>query len=176
MIKDFLLDITKAKDSGAYLSALALALTIPDICGKVEGNGNNDREKYINWFNEWIYKFFELPKSDNPMFDEHDDLVIFDGLVCYALRCAFLHCGSVKLKENTRLNIKLDRVELCIVEGEWQFGDSHGCYLSDGEVIETHRRFNVINLLDAFIQGTQEYLKACGDNSRKYAAVNIIKF
>ena len=36
MIRNFLNDIKIAKDNKAYLSALALALTIPDICGKIE--------------------------------------------------------------------------------------------------------------------------------------------
>ena len=51
-----------------------------------------------------------------------------------------------------------------------------GCYLSYGEVKETHRRFNVINLLDAFVMGTEDYIKECGDASKQYGDLKIIKF
>lgn len=51
MIKDILEDIKLAVDNKAYFSALALTLTIPDICGKIEYKNLNDKEKYIKWFN-----------------------------------------------------------------------------------------------------------------------------
>ena len=176
MIRDYLTDIIKAKENGAYFSALALALTIPDVCGKIEGIGENSREKYIKWFDKWIYKYFEIPQSENPELSKYDDLLIFDGRVCYALRCAFLHSGNANLKENPSLGVKLDRFELCVCESEWQGGEGMGCYLSYGEVKETHRRFNVINLLDAFVMGTEDYIKECGDASKQYGDLKIIKF
>ena len=61
MIRNFLNDIKIAKDNKAYLSALAL--TIPDICGKIEYKYKDDRRKYIKWFNTWVYKYVEIPKS-----------------------------------------------------------------------------------------------------------------
>lgn len=47
MIRNFLSDIKIAEDNKAYLPALAPALTIPDICGKIEYKYKDDRRKYI---------------------------------------------------------------------------------------------------------------------------------
>lgn len=47
MIKDILEDIKLASKNKAYFSALALTLTIPDICGKIEYKNLNDKEKNI---------------------------------------------------------------------------------------------------------------------------------
>lgn len=63
MIKRVLEDIKIAYNNKAYFSALALTLTIPDICGKIQyKNDTNlkDREKYIKWFDEWIKEYFEI--------------------------------------------------------------------------------------------------------------------
>ena len=113
MIKDFLEDIENAKEKGAYYSALALALTMPDFCGKIQYNVGNDKDKYIRWFNEWIYKYVEIPESKNEDFVEFDKLAQFDGKTCYALRCAYLHCGTVNLKADATMKVSLDRFELC---------------------------------------------------------------
>ena len=78
MIKDIIEDIKLDVDNKAYFSALALTLTIPDICGKIEYKNLNDKEKYIKWFNEWIYKYVEIPKSNDTWFEEYDKLAIFD--------------------------------------------------------------------------------------------------
>lgn len=94
MIKRVLKDIKIAYNNKAYFSALALTLTIPDICGKIQYKNNSnlkDREKYIKWFDEWIKEYFEIPKPKNEMFEDFDVLAKSDGEVCCALRCAYLH-------------------------------------------------------------------------------------
>ena len=48
---DSIQEIRKALDKDCYLAALALSLTLPDICSQVENavmDGN--RTLYINWF------------------------------------------------------------------------------------------------------------------------------
>ena len=176
MIVNFLNDIKKAKKNKAYFSALALALTIPDICGKIEYQGLKDNEKYIKWFDNWVYKYFEIPKSPNKDFSKFDELAKFDGNVCYALRCVFLHAGNDKVKnyKGKGVDIKIDRFELCVSDEGLQLGDAHGGTMSNGDILEVHRRFNVINLLDGFIMGIEDYLKQCGDNSESYGTIKII--
>ena len=53
MIRDFVEDIKRARDNKAYLSALALALALPDICGQREyykAKNKDNRDKYAEWF------------------------------------------------------------------------------------------------------------------------------
>ena len=178
MIKGFVDDIKRAINNKSYLSALALALILPDICGKREyyRTSNMDtRDMYVEWFDKWIYKQLEIPKSKNENFEHYDELVKFDGNVCYALRCAFLHSGNNLDKYYDKNGIKIDRFELCVSDSEWQFGDGHGCRISGEEIVETHRRFNVVNLLDGFISGTEDYINQKGDNSELFGNIKIEK-
>ncbi len=175
MLRDILDDLEKAVKGKAYFSALALALTLPDICGKIEYHNLDDRGKYIKWFDEWIYQYLKIPTSKVDAFEKYDELAKFDGEVCYALRCAYLHAGNFELNGNGKKNIKIDRFELCVCEGEWQLGEAHGCSMSNGTVTEVHRRFNVENLINCFIFGTNDYIQKCSDKSDKYGNVNISK-
>lgn len=63
---------------------------------------------------------------------------------------------------------------MCVSDGKWQFGDAHVFSMCDGKIEEVHRRFNVINLIEAFIDGMEEYIKAYGDTSNEYATMGII--
>lgn len=98
-------DIKKAMDAKAYLCALALALTLPDICGKVAypemNRSNKSRERYVKWYDEYI------TKHDYP--DDYDDNAKFDGLKCWKLRCAFLHAGNTEgISDTTRFNLSIN--------------------------------------------------------------------
>ncbi|MFD1259469.1 hypothetical protein [Entomomonas asaccharolytica] len=99
-------DIEKALKAKAYLSALALALTLPDICGKVAYPKLKVGERYIKWFDEHV-------TDDSP--NEIANYPILDGKKCYKLRCAFLHEGSINGIPD------VDKFELCI-NGYSSFG------------------------------------------------------
>lgn len=98
-------DIKLALANKSYLSALALALTLPDICGKIEfpdfthKNGKrNIGKQYVTWFDDWVNQYFADPtgwtdgytKAKNPY---------FTGKMCYSLRCSFLHSGNIRIKD-----------------------------------------------------------------------------
>lgn len=89
------------KDS-RWQSALALALTLPDICGGIafpdivkryrDGRIILDRQnqptrdvgnQYIHWFDEYASNFFKLSPSDS--------LPYICGERCWQLRCEYLH-------------------------------------------------------------------------------------
>ena len=85
-----------------WQSTLALALTLPDICGGIafpelvkryrDGKVVPDRQKnptrdvgsqYIRWFDEYAAPFFRIsPEDDNPY---------ICGERCWQLRCEYLH-------------------------------------------------------------------------------------
>ena len=50
MINKLVEDINKALDNEAYFSALSLALTLPDICGKAEFPETKSGRRYIDWY------------------------------------------------------------------------------------------------------------------------------
>lgn len=85
-----------------WQSALALSLTLPDICGGIafpeivkhyrDGRVMLDRQKkptrdvggqYIRWFDSFAAPFFKL--------DESDEKAYICGERCWQLRCEYLH-------------------------------------------------------------------------------------
>lgn len=101
---DKIKDIKLALKNKSYLSALALSLTLPDICGEIEypdfkyDNGKrNIGKQYATWFDDWVNHYYaddtgwivDDAKAKNPL---------FTGKMCYSLRCSFLHAGNADIK------------------------------------------------------------------------------
>ena len=87
---------------------------------------------------------------------------------------SFLHHGNIFDKYNEK-EIRIDRFELCVSDSEWQFGDGHDCLISGGKIVKTNRRFNVINLLNCFIFGTEDYINHKGEISELTGTIKIEK-
>lgn len=91
-------NIQSCLKNDCHFGALALALTLPDICGETEyPTINSSSQRYILWYNEYIGKY-ELDRSrslgDNPL-----ELPYLSGELVYQLRCSFLHSGNIDFKE-----------------------------------------------------------------------------
>ena len=80
-----------------------------------------------------------------------------------------------KLDYYNQNGIRIDRFELCVSDTEWQLGECYGCQISNGQIVETHRRFNVSNILDSFILGTEDYISQKGDSSKLFGNIKIEK-
>jgi hypothetical protein len=92
-------DIQKALNNQCYLSALALALTLPDICGMIaypnltyDNGKRNGGKQYSKWFDKWVNQYYADPKGWT---DDYSQAInpYFTGKMCYQLRCKFLHEG-----------------------------------------------------------------------------------
>lgn len=80
---NFINAIDTALKNKNWYGALFIALTLPDICGKIEFPHLSSKERYINWFNK---------DMDNKY--KSQSVVFLSGEDCYALRCALLHEGT----------------------------------------------------------------------------------
>lgn len=93
-MKTALEEIRRAVELECYLPALALALTIPDVCGKITYPEDPIvRDRYKNWFDEWVkprYIVSAIHTSDGKL-QTHCDGRYFNGYLCYKLRCSLLH-------------------------------------------------------------------------------------
>ena len=91
-------EITSSLESENYLSALALTLILPDICGKIAypklKTSNQVGERYARWYNEYIYPY-ELSQNKDQSYNEW----IPDGDTIYKLRCNLFHDGSVLIDD-----------------------------------------------------------------------------
>lgn len=85
-------EVRKALESKIYIPALALALTIPDAYGQILYPGDSVKKRYQQWFD----RFCTL--SSYGGVGEYSDILYFDGLTCYKLRCELLHSGDVAIK------------------------------------------------------------------------------
>jgi len=85
-------EIMSSLDNKNYLSALALTLTLPDICAKIAyPKMKCVGERYTQWYNDYIYKYEST--------DELGNLGKVDGRAVYELRCKLLHDGSSDIGE-----------------------------------------------------------------------------
>jgi hypothetical protein len=74
-----------------WYSALSMALTFPDICGKLEDPTKHSTPRYIGWFATYI-----APKYSVTLYGGRVEQFL-SGEDCYALRCAFLHQGTMEI-------------------------------------------------------------------------------
>lgn len=101
----YLTDMLRSLCAGAQHSALALALTLPDICGSIEyPNEGKVGVRYRNWCDTW------------------GRMLAVSGADCYALRCAYLHSGSEEFSGPSAVAALFERIQFTIgqVEGVWK--------------------------------------------------------
>ena len=90
-MKKILKEIEKALKEEMYYSALALTLTLPDICGRAEYGKKSNRERYEKWMENYVIQDFENP-------DELSQFKSFTPKNCWELRNSILHSGNKKTK------------------------------------------------------------------------------
>ena len=108
MINKIVDDINIALQNGAYLSALSLALTLPDVCGKAEyPTERSTKRRYIDWYNTHIGQYETDGQTDCPY---------LSGEVVYSLRNSFLHQATPNINKDNITNEqnKIDHFVLVI--------------------------------------------------------------
>ena len=116
-------EIEKNIKSKAFLSALIMSLTIPDMLGKLAyPELDKVTDRYIKWFDENVRDLFGLLYSDD--FYKEMDSPRMCGEVCYRLRCKLLHEGVNDLEDKTGINeFVLSVSDEDFVRGNYAGGD-----------------------------------------------------
>lgn len=95
-------EVNKCLESQNYLSALIVALTIPDICGKILFPEDKPSQRYKQWFDKYIGNHEQSPlEKDLP---ESEQSPYMTGETLYQLRCAMLHEGSDDIADKIEVN------------------------------------------------------------------------
>lgn len=135
---DIIIDINKAKDAGAILSAMALALTIPDMCVGDKSNRND----YIAWYNKYVNK---------------GNAYFITGEECYALRCSFLHQGNADIDNQAVMKDKKPHgIKIHI---KHQLGNSFSMIYRNSEDAKDYIDIDAMRIIDSIETGYYAFLK-----------------
>lgn len=146
-------DIEFCLNKEHYLAALALALTLPDICGKAEfPKDKTVASRYIKWFNKFM-TMYAKPTSRYAA-----DMPYLVGEMVFNLRNEFLHLGNpninrAKIKEEI---CKVDKFKLLL--GKSFTGDtSMVSYGKDMLVVDREYVVNVYLLCTRLASVAKDY-------------------
>ena len=154
-------EIEKSIENECYIAALALALTIPDICGKAEfPHEKSTSARYIRWYNEYVGKY---EKPANP---EGQDMPYESGEIVYNLRNSLLHQGnpSIEPKKVKEESCKVDRFKLSI-STPFDGGYSMVAYGLGCEITERVLEINIVNLCHKLCATAKGYYN---ENNEKF--------
>ena len=144
-------------DNGLYEAALALALTLPDICGQVEYPA---LKKVGERYTKWIDNFVDSKGLYDPFFDAVGGFEHLESQDIYKLRCAFLHSGDQDISSDTIDCFNLVRPGgLGAVEGKASFGYKYRIEnQTDGSVKNT-AKIDIKYLTEMICDAAEEYYK-----------------
>jgi hypothetical protein len=88
-MQDFIDAVRKSVAAEHWHAALALALTLPDICGALDDPTAGSQARYRHWWLVWAQPLFTAQVGA-----ERVPHVFLGSGDAYAFRCAYLHAGS----------------------------------------------------------------------------------
>ncbi|GMB00457.1 hypothetical protein [Pelosinus sp. IPA-1] len=103
-MEELIASIEKSLDSKNWYAALAVALILPDICGKNDNPKKSSSERYKLWFDTYVKRCYMIQESIGS--------ASISGGDCYAIRCALLHEFSEDLSSHKARQI-LAKYKFC---------------------------------------------------------------
>ena len=162
LINKIINEVNACLKNGCYIAALTTALTLPDICGKVEYPKDSNSSRYKKWYSEWIGQYEKCPDDEDNMPYPTADLI-------YNLRCSLLHeCNpNVNLDKNDLMPFKL------LITGSYMSGGISTVHKdSDGNPIGREIEIGIENLFFKLCRTAKEYYKENKDKFKfNYAIV-----
>ena len=155
MLNRIIDEVKKCIENECFIAALALALTIPDICGKAEYPDMRKSKRYINWYTSYIGKY------EKPVDKYGADVPYSSGELIYKLRCSMLHQGSPGIspddvKDFEEEQCKVDEFVLTI-SSKYDTGFSRVTYDKDFAVKERMLEVNIICLCNRICAASMKY-------------------
>jgi hypothetical protein len=120
-----------------WYSAIAVSLTLPDICSKITYGEKSSGKKYAEWFDSYVGNFYKTDYTQNQLeMAKKYSASNYAGMLkgtklsgndCYALRCAFLHEGLGEISTQRAREI-LDEIKF--LEPNYQL-NMHGSIINN---------------------------------------------
>lgn len=157
-------DIKKAIDAEAYVSALALALTLPDWCGKAEYPKDNTSSRYKKWYSEKIGKYESYEGYEG---------AYLSADVVYSLRNHLLHQGSL-IYDNKNVKLEQNKVDSFLLYFNTNISDGGSSSISyignTNEIQSREFKVNALNLIEKLRLCAKAYYN---ENKEKFDFMNI---
>ncbi len=99
MVDKIVHEIEQALDNNMFISALSLALILPDMCGKAAYPNLKSGARYKKWYSEYMGKYEKPPMVDGVQ------MPYMNAEVVYQLRCSLFHQGDLSI-DNEKINEK----------------------------------------------------------------------
>ena len=124
----YISEIENNLENKNYISALHLALSIPDMLGKVAfPELSSTRKRYIKWFDENVRNInFGYLYSKEP-FDVGEGFPKMSGIVCYALRCSMFHEGANDIVDSNDTCL-INEFVLSLTDEDFVSGNTAGIF------------------------------------------------
>ena len=162
MIDRIVHEIRMALSHELYLSALALALTLPDTCGKAEyPNEKYSGARYKKWCSQYVIS------------DRHDspygyDMPYLSEEIIYNLRNSLLHQSTPNIEKSTihESRCRVDKFELVITGEDGTNGDlSEVAYDKDMNIVQRGLKVHISHLCYILSTAAEDYYK---NNKEKF--------
>ena len=156
MLRKIIDEIEKSIKNECFLAALALALTLPDICGKAEYPTEKcDTKRYISWYNAYVGKF------EKPSDPYGTDMPYSSGEIVYNLRCTFLHQGTpnIDVSKVHEERCRVDRFALVITD-DYDSGLSMVAYGKGMKIVKREVTVNIKHLCYILCNTASNYFHA----------------
>lgn len=155
-IEEFISSIEKALDNQNWHAALTTAVTLPDICCRLDGTkpGDHSRIPYSKWFDHYV----SGDKLDSPFRDE--PLFFNNGSNAYAFRCAFLHNGDGDLLSHRArdANLDIDAFEF-VVDDTAKKNESGVTLVFSAGIDDRKLVLNIEVYCNGIVQGVRRWLE-----------------
>lgn len=148
-----------------YLSALALALTLPDTCGKAEyPDEDYNGVRYKNWCSQYVI----TDRCDSPY---GCDMPYLNEEIIYSLRNSLLHQSTpnVEASKIHETRCQVDKFELVISGDASANGDlSMVAYGKDMQIVRRELKVHVSHLCYILCTAAEDYYR---DNKVKFGFI-----
>lgn len=165
LIDRIICEIREAQSHGLYLSALALALTLPDTCGKAE---YPHEEHTGNRYKDWCKNYVIIDRCNSPY---GSDMPYLNEDVIYTLRNSMLHQSTPNIEQNKikEERCRVDKFELIISDTNIANGDlSMVAYGKDMRIVRRELSIYVSHLCYILCAAAESYFH---NNREKFAFI-----
>lgn len=153
--------IKQSIQSKNWYSAIAIALTIPDICAKITDGNKSNASKYAKWFDNFVGDNYKTNYSKGQLEmvrkysteEDYQNLLKgtkLSGNDCYALRCAYLHEGTGEIITQRAREI-LDEIK---------FSEPNDQMNMHGSIINNKLVLHIDEFCEHILEGVEKWLNS----------------